>query len=63
VGTAVGSGLPPQATRITARRSRVPRSKRVFFIDIYDILLSMGFEERALKYYEGGTSSQILEIY
>jgi hypothetical protein len=53
VGAAVGSGFPPQATRITTRRSRVPRSKRVFFIDIYDILLSMGFEERAFTYFDG----------
>jgi hypothetical protein len=53
VGTAVGSGLPPQATRITARRSKVPRSNRLFFIDICDILLSMGFEERAVKYFDG----------
>jgi hypothetical protein len=35
VGAAVfvGSGAPPQAARMTASRSRVPRSIKIFFID------------------------------
>jgi hypothetical protein len=56
VGAAVavgGSGAPPHAARMTASKRIVPRSTKLFFIDICDILLSMGVEERALMYFDG----------
>jgi hypothetical protein len=50
VGTAVGSGFPPQATMITAKRSRVPKRNKLFFIDIDEILLSIGVRVRAFLF-------------
>jgi hypothetical protein len=53
VGTEVGSGFPPHAARITASKRTVPRSIKLFFIDICDILLSMGVLMRAFMYFDG----------
>jgi hypothetical protein len=57
VGAAVGAGgwgAPPHATRITPSRIRAPRSTKLFFIVIYDILLSMGFEAKPFLFFDGG---------
>jgi hypothetical protein len=49
-----GSGAPPHAARMTASKRIVPRSTRLFFIDICNILLSMGIVTRAFMYFDGG---------
>ena len=56
VGTEVGSGFPPHAAKITASKRAVPRSTKLFFIDICDILLSLGVEVGRLYSWIRGTS-------
>jgi hypothetical protein len=65
VGAAVevGSGFPPHAARITASRSTVPRSNKLFFIDIYDILLSMGFVQRGISSLRRQHLLKILRVF
>jgi hypothetical protein len=41
VGAAVGSGLPPQATNITANSSRLPISVNTLWIDM--MIFSFGY--------------------
>jgi hypothetical protein len=53
VGAAVGSGFPPHAAKMTASRSRVPRSIKVFFIDIYEVLLSVYFVQEGFYFLLG----------
>jgi len=59
----VGSGFPPHAARMTASRSTVPRSNKLFFIDIYDILLSMGFVVRGMGSLEREHLLKILRVF
>jgi hypothetical protein len=61
VGTVVGSGFPPHAARMTPSKRRVPRSTKLFFIDICDILLSTDIEQRAWIFLSGGTSLRLLK--
>jgi hypothetical protein len=63
VGTEVGSGFPPHAARITASKRAVPRSIKLFFIDICNILLSMGIEAGLFSFLMEGTSSEILKFF
>jgi hypothetical protein len=45
--------LPPQAARITASKRSVPRSTKLFFIDMCDILLSMLLIREGFSIFDG----------
>jgi hypothetical protein len=62
VGTEVGSGFPPHAARITASKRAVPRSIKLFFNDICNILLSMGVEAGLFSFLMEGAFSEILKF-